>query len=251
MTKLPNCKVLFVSHSSRDREIVNAFTESFLYEDDREDGTALVNTSADDPSSTARLIPGESVWRQLRENLGSTGCFIACLSDNYFESNWCIAELAVFHEKLLKKKKNLLFIPLLIDPDSKTWKESPFTQSSKVLQLSKADDLEELTANLKLAGLLKSTAAVPRGTTCTAFSSTQLNEFLNSREESEKGYFIDLAQGHFAHAGASHGPVSCLVKRTEYGQICVNMAERAKSKLLWTLFKSPLLVAPAYDERIR
>ena len=237
--------VIFVSYSSLDREIVNALVQEFLPDDKISEGIRTLNLSADDPSSRMRISVGKNLWKHIRENLGETVCFIAFLSDNYFKSNWCISELSVFHEINTNENK-IRFIPLVIDLGSETWKDNPFTGKSKVLHASEAKQLQEFVAELGASNLFKCGADFPSEDACENFIKEKLHSLLNVREEREQGYSADLIQLHFSHEGTSNGPITQLVKRREYEQISVKMGKHARKKLLWTLFKSPLLVADAY-----
>ncbi len=261
---LANKNVIFVSHASRDRKIVSTFVECFLSRT-MLDHKEVQYTSSEKPDSPGLLDPGASVWVQLRDNLERTCCFIACLSKDYFRSNWCIAELAVYHELMRNSKaKGRAPILLVVDPDCPDVTKNPFVQGRLLSQLWDYESTAKVTAALKKRNILKATAKVPHKDSLETlikmlgssysdfFVSTDpphlkfdllVKRLMVERKQSETG-LTELAQQHFAHP--PKGPLTSIVERSDYEQISVNMANRARWKLLWTLFKSPLLVADAY-----
>ncbi len=240
-------KTIFVSHSSLDKDLVSAFLDAVF-------PTACLNTTDYDIRYTSaaadqieqRLKAGENIWETLQKDIYTTEIFIACISNNYFSSIWCISELAVFYDKQHRSKKSPInIIPLRLTKDCDKWKETPFLQKPVLIDAWSRNDILNYAIRITKEKML---SINPFESDPDAFQKyiDKFNHLTKTRHTTAKGELTDLAINYHYNALTENGPWICMVPRAEYEQISVNMAKKANNKLLWTLFKSPLLVAEAY-----
>jgi len=248
MVKSATKNVVFVSHASRDSEAANALVNHLLPSKDLHNGVAVRFTSAKQAESPSLLDTGTAIWKQLREDLEETKCFVACLSEDFFNSAWCIAELVVFQELLRKTPTNpdRYLALLVVDATARNIYEHFLVQPLLlVFSIWNQNHIDRLACSLFTWEVRKNilSASVRRQ------FHLEVRKILTLRSQAKKGYITEIAEQHLGYPSSTNGPITCLVRRDEYEQIAVNMARQAKSELLWTLFKSPLLVADAYRQQ--
>lgn len=244
-------KVLFVCHSYWDREAVRIFLDcvfgkggagrrrEFLSKKWRIRFTSATSNLEEEP-----LEPGVRIWPRVRAEIAKTSCFIACLSDNFvLDSFYCIPELTLYEERRYKRK-GLPLIPLLVCPLGVSHEKSPVTAGQTCRALNSKDDIEKVFSRLRSKGVLVKSSTEPDRV---ADLVTKADAHYLNVEMGAKGASVNLAFRHFA-SPTSGGPVTFIVERSEYEQVSIRLAEQARSQLLWTLFKSPLLVADAYTQ---
>jgi len=232
-------KVVFLSHSSRDKHLVETFRDSFLPKKIfKEPRWTTLFTSDTDPQSHGVLQPGSLIWREIRERIYDTAYFIACVSEDYFKSPWCFAELALYLERV-EKDKSLGFAILVLDPDFCGWTSNPLTQ----------DRLVTFVTDSKALACLKGALSEKVGKNYDVNAKDfvrKIRPLLLTRKKQDKAHLLELAQAHYHHPRTSNGPIGGLVSRSEYVELATQMANATRWKLLWTLYKSPLMVADAY-----
>lgn len=238
-------KVIFFGHASNDKNVVQVFEQFLLDRGELEKaGWQLVFTDAKEPEYT--LNGGVGIWEELDKHLQQTEFFVAFLSESFFVSQWCLVELAVYWQ-LLKGRKTPTDVPLpppipiLIDGAAKSIiNDSPIVGGRKRLSIS-VENMTKLVADMRHKGI-----PVKRISDYKEFCKA-IVQAMESRDELRKGVFFDLASRHFAIQHISKNPISFFVERIEYEQTAIKMGMAAKSKLLWTVFQSPLLVVDAYS----
>lgn len=236
-------KVIFFSHASADRDVVQSF-KKHLFDKKELNGLnyELFFTSTKDLED---LLPGgANTWRDITDALHSTVYFFAFLSESYFESQWCIAELALFSE-ICKDRGNLPEPALvLIDNTSSSHiVNNPLTQNLVRIKTSSQTDLERIVTGLQSENI---PIKILNKTQLDSFAE-EVTEAKSKRDDKKKGIFFELAKRHFSRLDTSSCPISFLIERDEYEQTSISMGESAQEQLLWTVFKSPLLVEEAYD----
>ncbi|HYE75300.1 MAG TPA: toll/interleukin-1 receptor domain-containing protein [Blastocatellia bacterium] len=232
--------VIFFGHASRDKGVVQEFANHLF--DESELSANNYKLFFTDTDKLENLVQGGAeTWKEILEHLRKTSYFLAFLSQGFFESQWCLPELALFQE--LQQNSTLPdAVLLLIDDDAHfAAKDCALTQSRLVLPSTK-DGLKRIVASLaKLRIPHKSSIDYAK------FGKAVDNAIL-LRDQCKKGDFFELAKRHFTTQRTSDNPVSFFVERDEYEQTAINMGRDARERLLWTVFQSPLLVRDAYDE---
>lgn len=245
-------KILFVCHSYWDREAVDIFLDSVFgmkragkRREHLSKSWRIRYTSATSNLEEEPLEPGTNIWPRVRREIARTGFFIACLSESFFlNSFFCAPELTLYEERRVKRK-GLPLLPLLVSPLAVSQEKSPLMKGLNYRALDLKDDLKKVFSYLRSKGVL---AKSPNESERIEELLKDANSYYSKMEARAKGDFVDLAFRHFRGATPG-GPVTYIVDRSEYEQVSITLAEQAKSKLLWTLFKSPLLVADAYLQK--
>lgn len=236
MAKTNHKKAIFLSHASNDKGVVQAYVDHLFDETALgAQGYRLFFTST---ANLEGLLPGGAqTWRDISDALKYTTYFVAFLSEAYFDSEWCIAELAIFQATKIDLPPQLVSI----DEDCEgRRKDCPLTQDRNVLKTS-IDELQRVVAGIRNAGIpLKASIDF-------AALRKQIDTAIQERDERKKGIFYAVAREHFSRPRAKDNPISFFVERDEYEQTSINMARSAENVLLWTLFGSPLLVADSYS----
>lgn len=249
MARTATKNMVFISHSSRDGEVANVLHTRLLHEDDLCPGISVRFTSANQTDSPALLDPATAIWKQLRKDMEETKCFIACLSEDFFKSAWCIAELTIFQELSRNKKPkdpDRHLVLLIVDSSASSSNyESFLVQDLLIYSLWRKTHVNRLACKLKEWRVRAQALTIPK----LEQLRSEARKKLRSRAQAKKGNIAEIAEQHLSFPASTNGPITCLVRRDEYEQISVNMARRAENELLWTLFKSPLLVADAYRQR--
>lgn len=233
-------KVIFLSHASGDRDIVKAFVDH-VFTDNVVAKTPFRVVYSSSDNIDHRVGVGSNIWKTIDDDIHATVYFCAFLSESYFQSQWCIAELALFSE-LIKFRGNLP-APALLKIDDRSdglIKSNPLTQALNVFSMVSESDLWKFIEELKVEGV-----PYDAGIDENSFF-VCLNKAKNVISYRKKGVFFDLARRCFTKLNVSVNPISFLVQREEYEATAINMGRAAKKKLLWTVYQSPLLVEDAY-----
>lgn len=236
-----NEKVIFLSHASEDKSVVQAFVNHIFDEDElKKNGYKLFFTDTANLKNRG-VAPGAKTWEKMVEHLHATVYFFAFLSEDFFESPWCIAELAIFQDLQSTKDELPPPVTLVIDNDvNRTIRNLGMTQALKIPGIRNRT-LKGLMVDLKSASI-----PIKPDANCETCKSDMLTA-ISERRKRKEGEFFELARRHFTRPRTSDNPVSFFVARHEYEQTAINMGTAAREKLLWTVFQSPLLVADAYD----
>ena len=196
--------------------------------------------TSDNQGLLARTIrnPDKLIWDQIRDNLQDSDYFIACLSDDYFQREWCIAELTVFRELLRESTRKRDLILLELDANCPRIKSSPFTGGYATQSLSSPGTITALISNLRELGIINN----PPDAAAVAVS---FKEALHNRSRRDVGYLAELPLQYFART-RHKGPLTALVSRDQYQEISINLGKQATRAVVWSVFGSPLLMAQAY-----
>ena len=230
-------KTVFLSHASRDKGVVDVFTAN-LFDDAKMKEQECQLFYSSHPSINYGLRSGDHTWPSILERIDETVCFVAFLSEAYFESHFCLAELAKFEEKNGScKKSHVIFV--LIDDDAKDTVRDCLWTVNVQFHACDEDGLAKIWQELGNRNLpLRDDVDITN-------LWNGIDTAFKERDRYKMGDFFDLARKHFTMP-TSNNPLSFFVERDEYVQTSINMGEAAKKKLLWTVFQSPLLVAEAY-----
>lgn len=238
--------MLFISHSSQDHRLVSAFRNVVLPDAILDSTKYPVRfTSADAADTKARLWTGDNIWKTLREDLDKTKIFVACVSKDYLNSPWCLAELAIFYD-LRQNDPSRRLVPLIVDERCNEWRSLPFLQEPKIINAWSERSIKELVAEWRTLAVVKADPFA--ATNALNYYLTNIRSLMHEKEYAAGGFLAELAQQYYTSGATDNGPWAALVSRNKYEQIAVRMAQDASQKLLWTLFKSPLLVADSYSK---
>jgi hypothetical protein len=238
----PESRSIFVSHCSRDSESVTKIIDMLLPDSVRTSSFSIVCTDAD-RYSPRTIQDGTDVWASISDELQNVHTFIACLSDDYFRSEWCVAELEAFHRMVKDAPKGSLdLVLLMLDSDCDRALKSPFAQGERYDLGSRSWITKLLVKLRKYPGLAETEVdKLNPATIATAF-----NRDRRERKLRQSSYLADVSLDYFAHRLTTNGPITSIVNRSEYEQISVRLGLTAQSEVLWTLYGSPLLVPNAY-----
>lgn len=88
-TQKSDGKRIFISHSSKDHEMVSRFVDSILLLGMKVDSALIAYTSREDTG----VAPGESIPEFIRDNIACADIVLLMISDNYKSSEVCLNEM--------------------------------------------------------------------------------------------------------------------------------------------------------------
>lgn len=161
----------FLSHSTKDTEIVESFNEQFL--------RLALDASPDDVYCTSvkgTLPTGEYFTEEILQNLMDAEVVIFLITKQFLNSDYCLAEIGAAWA--LKKK----MYPLLLDQlDFNALKNTPL-QSIQSIRVVDSSDISLLADQLHKGGLIEAPENVLLNAKATLFLDTT-KKYMNSDEE--------------------------------------------------------------------
>lgn len=125
----------FISHSSDDSELVGQFVD-FLQIALNVNRSSIYCTSG---TGTKQIGTGVNFIEDIKQNVAGTKMVIFILTPNYFESNFCLAELGAAWALSSR------IYPIIIPPTPRSLlKSTPLSESTQALTLNTAKDLVKL-----------------------------------------------------------------------------------------------------------
>ena len=98
-------KRIFISHSSKDQEVVSRFVDSILLLGMKVDSALIAYTSREDTG----VAPGESIPEFIQDNIACADIVLMMISDNYKSSEVCLNEMGA--ALALEKKVVQILLP--------------------------------------------------------------------------------------------------------------------------------------------
>jgi hypothetical protein len=237
---------IFISHAHKDKLFID-FVNNFLIP------KVLNNFPKDEVSFTSDeerergKISGQDNLELFNE-VSESELFICCISDFYNKSPFCILEHGVSYHKFIKDRNSISLFPILADGFN--YKNTLITINT----LQHADISNKLTL-LDLFDTLKNRFSALITITKNEYEKDlnvwysnynnlkrKYNKLISNKEE-----LFEKVVNSFPVNSDIEFPVTIFCNRKEYENLSIKSADKAEHLLLWTLYKSPLLVEGAYS----
>ena len=231
---------VFISHSHRDKIFVELATKVFkevLFS--KLDNKEIRFTSSFDNT----ILTGQDNI-QLFHDLRTTRIFIFFLSDNYRTSEFCLLENGGAFFRYLSRNSNIIFFPIL--DESITYKDAlPNAPNLQHAAIDKIETLESL-FDLCLSRGLNLCAKSEYLDALNKFKSTYRNLKKGARRATQRDLLFENIVRSFSVDSNIDAPITLFANRHFYERFSITTSKLQSDEILWTLYKSPLLVQDAY-----
>lgn len=129
-------KKVFISHASKDHEVISSFVDSILNLGMNLDPSAIAYTSREDTG----VLPGESIPQFIQDNIACADIVLLMISDNFRDSEVCLNEMGA----AWALKKTIIQILLPNTSINKLGWLCSFERSIRINDSSALDSLYEI-----------------------------------------------------------------------------------------------------------
>lgn len=251
MQNIPT-KPVFVSHASADRVIVNSFFKDVLTEYLGVPKDKILYTSQEhNNTSTLDKNAIEEYVSQLVTNLQKCDLFVVILTHNYIDSQACQNELGA---AFVLNKKIYVFKDSRLDDNH----EQYYLRNRLGSEFNKAGIRDFLDYIIKHN--LSSSLTSAKNLNDVSLDKAALGNASSELEKSYKKYkkgsdpVIEKTSKTIIQAIIKRtifheaNPIILFGNRKFYVNLSIEISRCAKEKLIWTIYKSPLLVEAAYRD---
>ena len=229
-------KKIFISHSSKDKNIVDVIVE--ILEHYLNNGKTITNydvtyTSSSKPEYTFKLV--SNIGDKSILLAGKSDIFLAYISEDYKSSEICMAELGCGYFNHLTGKKGFIFIP--IKDDYVNFNDLTFVLNNRTVLSRSFEKIIDF-FNSEFNKPLKKAFIIPlRKKFNTIYKG--VDHDLNVA----KADIRDFACKTFSHTHPLKSNTFIqYVSRKLYTELHIDLSEFGEEELIWTSYKSPLLI---------
>jgi hypothetical protein len=237
---------IFISHAHKDKLFID-FVNEFLLPKALSDFTSDEISFTSDKDRLRGKISGQDNLKLLDE-VAESELFICCISKHYNSSPFCILEHGIAYHKFYKDSSSIKLFPIL--GHNFKHNESLITVSTvQHALLERKESLIDLFDTL--SNIFPSQFKINKTDYIAGLNTWYSNyNTLNRAHNKPKGKKDELLEkvvNSFPENSDVDFPVTIFCNRSEYENLSIELANKANQLLIWTLYKSPLLVKDAYN----
>lgn len=225
-------KKIFVSHSSDDKGIVDLMVSLLTSNSDFDCKYELKYSSSD--NDNYRFKKGEDIGIKSIESSNDCDIFIAYISNSYKKSGICMNELGCGFGRFLKGDKKFKFLPF--KDDYVLFNDLPLMLNNKIVETSRYEDIEKSFEGVFGKNFINEDKEVAK----------EIKAKYNGKDynlEISKQYMTEYVLGTFMCTSLLNDkPYVQYIGRKLYNELHIDLTKFADEHLIWSAYKSPLLV---------
>jgi len=231
---------IFISYSTQD-ELFIKFVNSFLFK------SLFKNYPAKNIRFTAREGCDLEIFQEILEiieDFTSTKLFICYISENYLNSEFCMLEMgAALYRKKTDKDFNILCILDDISNDNKSILLKMInTRIHSKLHIIKASEL--INPFTKLFNFKINKKEIKKD----LWVFKKNNDLKNySYLKTQNNKFFQYIASYISRTSSEKIPITLFCNRDDYERWALNTLKEKKHSIVWTIYKSPLLLEDAFE----
>lgn len=238
-------KKIFISHAHKDGLFIDFVNDFLIPKVLNYFPIDEISFTSDEKRERGKITGQDNL--ELFKEVSESKLFICCISKFYNSSPFCILEHGVAYHKFIENKTSISIFPILADGFN-------YMNTLITINTLKHADISDKTSLLDLYDTLSSKFSSSIQISKTDYE-TELNNWYSNynnlkREfnklNSNKEELFEKVVNSFVDNSDIEFPVTLFCNRNEYEKLSMKSADKAEHLLIWTLYKSPLLVKEAY-----